>query len=296
MGAKNYSFLSAHLAYHSLKAAIQVEVVAEVETRDRHSLVSLTNPNDVDEEDERHLRDEQVSQIFFNCLVTELFVAATFNDTSTTTPPICVMNMTHPRFAFNETAYNLSVAGAEAAEAVGRQLGVKVAGEAGPDMTGMLCSGGGNIMILAMIVTGMTEAVMLIATALICRVMFRFGNKPIEEGQNIVFKCGTVKPKPWTRRQERFYHWRYAVAWMGNFIFFAMGLWYMSAIALCYGRAATDIMLEGWVTSTCISWFIMEPGFIIILITLPCICNNKYVDTCNDRLGDIGCDISMFLG
>ena len=29
--------------------------------------------------------------------VTELFVAATFNDTSTTTPPICVMNMTHPR-------------------------------------------------------------------------------------------------------------------------------------------------------------------------------------------------------
>ena len=120
-----------------------------------------------------------MSQIFFNAIVTELFVAATFNDTSTTTPPICVMNMTHPRFAFNETAYNLSLAAAEAAEAVGRQLGVKVAGEAGPDMTGMLCSGGGNIMILAMIVTGMTEAVMLIATALICRVMFRFGNKPL---------------------------------------------------------------------------------------------------------------------
>ena len=27
----------------------------------------------------------------------------------------------------------------------------------------------------------------------------------------------------------------------------------MSAIALCYGRAATDTMLEGWLTSTCIS-------------------------------------------
>ena len=79
-----------------------------------------------------------MSQIFFNCMVTELFVAATFNDTSTTTPPVCVMNMSHPRFAFNETAYNLSVAAAEAAEAVGRQLGVKVAGEAGPDMTGVL--------------------------------------------------------------------------------------------------------------------------------------------------------------
>ena len=173
----------------------------------------------------------------------------------------------------------------------------------------------------------------MIVTAIICRVMFRYGNKPIEEGQNIVFSCGTVKPKPWTRWQERLYHWRHAVGWMGNFIFFGVGLWYMSAIALCYGRAQTDLMLEGWVTSTCISWcviepsnphhsqpsspypsplplaptphptphptltrFIMEPGFIIVLIALPCICNNQYVDTCNDRLNDIGCDVSMFLG
>jgi len=242
------------------------------------------------------LRDEQVSQIFFNCLVTELFVAATFNDTSTTTPPICVMNMTHPRWA--HLLANATNATDESDEGiVGRMLGVKEAGPAvAVDMTGMLCSGGGSLMVLTMIVTGMSEAVMLIITAVICRVMFRFGNKPIEEGQKIVFNCGSVKPKPWTRRQERFYHWRYAVSWMGNFIFFAVGLWYMSAIALCYGRAQTDTMLEGWLTSTCISWFIMEPGFILLIVALPCLCNNHYVDTCNTRLNDIGCDISMFLG
>ena len=40
----------------------------------------------------------------------------------------------------------------------------------------------------------------------------------------------------------------------------------------------------------------MEPGFIIVLITLPCLCNNGFVDTLNDRLGDIGCDVSIFLG
>jgi hypothetical protein len=96
----------------------------------------------VDEEDERHLRDEQVdpnpyrspspspnpspnpnpspspsprpspkpnrtltqvSQIFFNCIVTELFVAATFNDTSTVTLPVCVRNMTHPRWMLTRT-------------------------------------------------------------------------------------------------------------------------------------------------------------------------------------------------
>ena len=115
-------------------------------------------------------------------------------------------------------------------------------------------------MVLTMIVTGMSEAVMLIITAIICRVMFRFGNKPIEEGQNIFLKFGIVKPKPWTRKQERIYHWRYAVGWMGNFIFFSVGLWYMSAIALCYGRAQTDLMLEGWCTSTAISWCVLEPS------------------------------------
>ena len=40
----------------------------------------------------------------------------------------------------------------------------------------------------------------------------------------------------------------------------------------------------------------MEPAFILLIVALPCLCNNKYVDTCNDRLGDIGCDISLFLG
>ena len=42
--------------------------------------------------------------------------------------------------------------------------------------------------------------------------------------------------------------------------------------------------------------FIMEPGFIIVLIALPCLCQNSYVDACNNRLNDIGCDLSMFLG
>merc|ERR1712194_820618 len=134
----------------------------------RHSLVSLTNPNEVDEEDERHLRDEQVSQIFFNCMVTELFVAATFNDTSTETPPICVRNMSHPRWAVNETLDNITED-----SIVGRLLGVKVAGEAAAvDMTGMYCYGGGNLMVLTMIVTGMSEAGLLIVAAIICRVMF----------------------------------------------------------------------------------------------------------------------------
>ena len=59
--SQNWHFLSKHIQYHSVVAAGAMEETAEVETRDRHSLVSLALPNDVDEEDERHLRDEQVS-------------------------------------------------------------------------------------------------------------------------------------------------------------------------------------------------------------------------------------------
>merc|ERR1711865_367466 len=134
---------------------------------------------------------------------------------------------THPRFAPNETQMALDNMTSFATEVVGRALGVAVAGpKEKVDMTGMLCSGGGSIIILKMIVTGMTEAVMLIITALFCRVMFRYGNKPIEEGQNLVFKFGTVRPQPWSKWQSRYYHWRLGVSWMGNFIFFAVGLWY----------------------------------------------------------------------
>ena len=66
-------------------------------------------------------------------------------------------------------------------------------------------------------------------------------------------------PNP-NRKQELLYHWRYVVGWMGNFVFFSVGLWYMSAIALCYGREDTDLMLEGWLTSLCISWCVLEPS------------------------------------
>jgi hypothetical protein len=269
---KNWTNLRKHVGYHSKKAAVRAATVTEVETRDRHSLVSLAAPNDVDEEDPCHLRDEQVSQIFFNCLVTELFVAATFNDSATETSPVCVPNATHPRF-YNGS-HNLTVHHAlrQLAKVVGSGEAVAV------DMTGMICSGGGNIMVLAMIVTGMTEACLLIATALLCRIIFRFGNKPVSKPIRHV------------------HSWRLVLAWLLNFMFFAGGLWYMSAVALCYGREQTDKMLMGWVTSTCISWFVMEPGFIILIVALPCLCQNSLVDWCNTRMNDIGCDLSMIVG
>ncbi len=79
-------------------------------------------------------------------------------------------------------------------------------------------------------------------------------------------------------------------------MFFAGGLWYVSSIALCYGQTETDSMLMGWVTSTCISWFIMEPGFIFLIVMLPWLCHNSVMDLIYTRMNDIGCDLSMVLG
>ena len=138
------------------------------------------------------------------------------------------------------------------------------------------------------------QACFLIATALLCRIIFRVGNKPIVEGGRIIFRCGIVT-KPASRCRLALYHWRFALSWLLNFMFFAGGLWYVSAVALCYGQTETDSMLMGWVSSLGVSWFVMEPGFILLIVTLPCLCQNKYMELLNNRLNDIGCDLSMLV-
>ena len=70
--------------------------------------------------------------------------------------------------------------------------------------------------------------------------MFRFGNKPIEEGQPIFLMWGLVKPKPWTRKQERLYHWRHAVAWMGNFV--QDGIFWQF-LAYCAGTGGSALII-----------------------------------------------------
>jgi hypothetical protein len=54
-------------------------------TRDRHTVVSVTHPLDIDIDDPTHLRDEQFLQIFFNVLIMELLMGCVWANAITIT-------------------------------------------------------------------------------------------------------------------------------------------------------------------------------------------------------------------
>ena len=54
-------------------------------------------------------------------------------------------------------------------------------------------------------------------------------------------------------------------------------------------------MLIGWLMSLAVSWFMMEPTFILLIVLLPCVFQNPACDWVNDRANDIGCDCSILM-
>ena len=124
-------------------------------------------------------------QIFWNCVVTETLVQFLWSGTSTAT----------------------ECDEAEAVEMMAAAPNATVAGAGGG------CQAG-NLKIITMIITGMFAAACLIATAVVCRIAFRLGNRP-------------------TRRR-----WvsvaRHTAAWAFNLGFWAGGCW----VVIAYGRAS----------------------------------------------------------
>ena len=128
-----------------------------------------------------------------------------------------------------------------------------------------------------MIITGMTEACLLILCVLVFRAVFRWGNAP-------------VALRPGRRCSLRF-----MAAWAINWAFYAGSLWTVVAYGVCFGADKTENMLLGWLTSLAVSWFLMEPGFILLIVLLPCVCRNSACAWINDRANEVGCDLSIFM-
>ena len=124
-------------------------------------------------------------QIFWNCVVTETLVQFLWSGTSTATE--CDEAETVETMA---AAPNATVAGA-----------------------GGGCQAG-NLKIITMIITGMFAAACLIATAVVCRIAFRLGNRPAR--------------RRWVGVA------RHAAAWAFNLGFWAGGCW----VTIAYGRAS----------------------------------------------------------
>ena len=134
----------------------------------------------------------------------------------------------------------------------------------------------GSFKILTMIITGLFAAACLIFTAIICRIAFRLGNKPMQ--------------RLWVQRL------RLRCAWAFNFAVWAVSCWVVVAYGRCLGRADTDRVIMSSLLGFSISWFIMEPLWIILIVAVPCLCDTRVMNTLNKRANDIGLDLSMLIG
>ena len=153
MRERNWSELVRHVRNESnQRIRLQVGEVVE-HTRDRHTLISVAAPLDLDELDPAHLRDEQAAQIFWNVVIVEMVVNAVWAGTSGVTSCSVTSNSTDVHDSSNGNATFT-------------------------DGTAAACTAGGNFRILTAIITGMFGAVCLIITAMACRIVFRIGNKP----------------------------------------------------------------------------------------------------------------------
>ena len=127
-----------------------------------------------------------------------------------------------------------------------------------------------------MVITGMFAAACLILTAIICRIAFRLGNKPMQ--------------RLWVQRL------RLRGAWAFNFAVWAASCWVVVAYGRCLGRADTDKVIISSLLGFSISWFMMEPLWILLIAVAPCLCDTRFMNTLNDRANDIGLDLSMLIG
>ena len=265
--AKSRSF--GKLATHVRKKSVSSfrrgveDVVAS--TRDRHTLVAVAAPLSLKELDPMHLRDEQTAQIFWNVVVVELVVNAMWAGTSGSTTGTCT----------NTTVVNTTVVndGAGLDDSAGGGAGRRAGG--GAISSARTCVGGGNFRIVTAIITGMFAAMCLIITAIVCRIVFRLGNK---------------------RSRRKWIWWsRFTVAWGVNLGIMLGGCWTVVAYGRCYSNKKTNDMLLSVLVGFGISWGLMEPAFIILFTLLPC-CQHGCIVWANDRANDIGLDLSLLIG
>jgi len=235
------------LGHHSATATKKGLHTVVTEARDRHSVLQVAAPLTLDGHDPAHLRDTQACQIFWNCLAIETVVQFMWSQTSSTTT-VC-----DEEFEANATADQH----ANATENAGG------------------CTAGSS-KILTMMITGGFAAGCIITTAVVCRIAFRFGNRPTR--------------RLWAGRTL------HGIAWAFNLGFWACCCWVVVAYGRCLMREETNAIILSSLVGLSMSWFVMEPLWIVLIAGVPCLCNNSFMSWFNDRASDIGLDLSLLLG
>lgn len=228
------------------------------EIRQRHSLVVLLSPTE-STLTEGALTDPQLLIIFFNAVLTELCIAAFWSGTSDKTT--CDVSATD--------LGNITLA-EDLRNSTGRRLAARTgrSSVAGSDE----CAAG-NIKLVTLLIMGCTESIFLVLTVLICRFVFNIGNKLIS-----------------TPKKRR---WRRSMGWIANLGIWASLSWITLAYGQCLGETTSQRVLTSFASGVAIGWLFMEPLFIALIVCLPCLCKNSFMEWLNDRLNDLGIDLSL---
>ena len=64
----------------------------------------------------------------------------------------------------------------------------------------------------------------------------------------------------------------------------------------CLEREQTDEILLSSLLGFSVSWFVMEPLWILLITVAPCLCNTRFMNWANDRANDVSLDLSMLMG
>jgi len=144
----------------------------------------------------------------------------------------------------------------------------------------------GKTKLLTVMIKSLTVAAVCLVVALVSRSIFRWGN-------NWLLREGAT-PRSHCR-------WRVcakgmlALAWFLNLFFFAGTVWVAIAYGRCYDIDMTHALLRDFLISVGVSWFVVEPAQIVLIVLFPCIFNSDWAQKCFQALQNVGIDPAILM-
>ena len=166
-----------------------------------------------------------------------------------------------------------------------------------------------KVIILAMIAAGVCAG-----SGMLCRAVFRWGNKGKRFQRRVKEKKAAMKElKPgddrgaelsdaermkqaFQKANETKKHSlreivdcaRLTLAWVFNIAFYLIMCWFTYTYASLFGPEETNGWLMSFVLASGNAWLIIEPFEVLLLVMLPFLLDNKYVANCRDTAKELG--------
>ena len=144
---------------------------------------------------------------------------------------------------------------------------------------------GGSLHLQNMVIVGFSTACTQIVVVVLARLVFRVGNRRLHQAYEA--------DGPGTR-------WRgwaiFGGCWAANLGAMLGSAWVVAAYGYCFGDAQTRDVFYGWGYGMGISWVLTEPLVILILASLPSLCQSEVLGKFFERMDEIGLNMEIVFG